>query len=75
MSDNVEVRAKFLLLLMERIRQDRHPSSTHMAILEQALPPEWIPDYLEILFEKIEDDPHPSIPMISRIARLVESAP
>ena len=72
---NAEARAKFLLLLMEKIQRDRYPSSTHMDIVEQALPAQWIPDYLEILFEKIEDDPHPSIPMLSRIARLVESVP
>jgi hypothetical protein len=72
---NAEARAKFLLLLMEKIQGDRYPSSTHMDIVEQALPAQWIPDYLEILYEKIEDDPHPSIPMLSRIARLVEQVP
>ena len=72
---NAEARAKFLLLLMERIQQERHPSSTHMDMIEQSMPAQWIPDYLEILFEKIEDDPHPSIPMLSRIARLVEQVP
>jgi hypothetical protein len=72
---NAEARAKFLLLLMEKIQGDRYPSSTHMDIVEQALPAQWIPDYLEILYEKIENDPHPSIPMLSRIARLVEQVP
>ena len=72
---NAEARAKFLLLLMEKIQRDRYPSSTHMDIVEQSMPAQWIPDYLEILYEKIEDDPHPSIPMLSRIARLVEQVP
>jgi hypothetical protein len=72
---NAEARAKFLLLLMEKIQRDRYPSSTHMDIIEQSMPPQWLPDYLEILYEKIEDDPHPSIPMLSRIARLVEQVP
>jgi hypothetical protein len=72
--NSVEARAMFLRILMDKVRQDRHPSTTHMAIIEQALPPEWIPDYLEILFEKIADDPHPSISMLHRIAGLVDAA-
>jgi hypothetical protein len=72
--NSVEARAMFLRILMDKVRQDRHPSATHMAIIEQTLPPEWIPDYLEILFEKIADDPHPSIPMLHRIAGLVDAA-
>ena len=73
--NSVEARAVFLRILMDQVRQDRHPSATHMALIEQALPPEWIPDYLEILFEKIADDPHPSIPMLHRIRRMVDAAP
>jgi hypothetical protein len=72
--NKVESRAVFAQLLMDKVRQDRHPSATHMAILEQTLPPQWIPDYLEILFEKIADDPNPSIPMLHRISRLVDAA-
>ena len=70
---NVELRARFVLILMDKVRQDRHPSATHMAMIEQALHAQWIPDYLEILFEKVADDTHPSIPMLNRIGRLVES--
>jgi hypothetical protein len=72
---NVEARARFVQILMEKVRQDRYPSGTHMAIIEQALPAQWIPAYLEILFEKVEDDPHPSIPMLQRIGRLVDAVP
>jgi len=72
--NSVEARAMFIRMLMEKVRQDRHPSTTHMAIIEQALPPQWIPDYLEILLEKIADDPHPSIPMLRRIAGLLDRA-
>ena len=73
--NSVESRAVFVRMLMERVRQDRHPSATHMAIIEQAMPPEWIPDYLEILLEKVAGDNHPSIPMLTRIGRLLDAAP
>jgi hypothetical protein len=73
--NKVEARAAYVRLLMERVRQDRHPSATHMALIEAALPPQWIPDYLKILFEKVADDPNPSIPMLRRISRMVDAAP
>jgi hypothetical protein len=72
---NAEYRAKYLRLLMERVRADRHPSTTHMDLIEQALPPQWIPDYLDILLEKIADDGQPSISMLKRIGMLVERVP
>jgi hypothetical protein len=72
--NNVESRAAFLQILIESVRQARHPSATHMAMIEQALPPQLIPDYVEILLEKVADDPNPSIPMLQRIARLLDAA-
>jgi hypothetical protein len=72
---NAEYRAKYLRVLMERVREDRHPSTTHMDLIERALPPQWIPDYLDILLEKIEDDGHPSISMLKRIGMLLERVP
>jgi hypothetical protein len=72
--NSVESRAAFLQILIERVRQARHPSATHMAMIEEALPPQLIPDYVEILLEKVADDPNPSIPMLQRIARLLDAA-
>ena len=72
--NSVESRAAFVRILMDRVRQDRHPSATHMAMIEQALPPQLIPDYVEVLIEKVREESHPSIPMLQRIARLVETA-
>ena len=69
--NSVEARAAYLQLLMERVRQDRHPSATHMTMIEQALPPQLVPDYVELLIEKVADDASPSISMLRRIARLV----
>ena len=43
-------------------------------MIEQALPPQLIPDYVEILLEKVADDPNPSISMLQRIARLLDAA-
>ena len=59
---------------MKRVRQDHYPSATHMAMIEQALPAQLIPDYVEILLEKVADDRNPSISMLRRISQLVDAA-
>jgi hypothetical protein len=70
----VEARAAYLQVLMERIRQDRYPSATHMTLIEQALPAQLLPAYIEILLEKVAQDSNPSISMLRRIAGLVDAA-
>jgi hypothetical protein len=70
--NNEEARAAFVQVLLDRVREDRHPSATHMAMLEQNLPPEWTAAYVEVLLEKVANDPHPSLPMLNRIAGLVD---
>ena len=73
--NNVEARAKFIRMLMEKVREDHYPSVTHMELIEQAIPAQWIPDYLEILYEKVEEDNYPSVSMLNRIAHLMEAVP
>ena len=73
--NSVEARAAYVRMLMDRVREARHPSVTHMALIEEALPPQWIPDYVEILLQKVADDPNPSIPMLRRIRQLIDAAP
>ena len=70
-----EARAQLVETLMEKIRADRFPSATQMAILEEILPQEMIPDYLDVLFDKIAEDTVPSIPMMRRIQRVADRLP
>jgi hypothetical protein len=56
--------------LLEHIRRDNYPSTTHMAILEQTIPPALLGEYLTVLLAKVADDRWPSIPMLRRIARI-----
>jgi hypothetical protein len=69
-----EARASFLQILLDRVRQDRHPSATHMAMIEQALPAQLIPAYVDILLKKVAEDRNPSISMLRRISQLVDAA-
>ena len=61
--------------LMERVRADHYPSTTQMALIEQILPREMIPNYLDILMDKLVQDAWPSIDMLRRIQRVADTLP
>jgi hypothetical protein len=67
-----DAQAVFARMLIDKVRQDEHPSSTQMALLEQTIPRELIGDYLEVLMDKVVRDPVPSITMLHRIRRVTE---
>jgi hypothetical protein len=60
-------------VLLEKVRDDPYPSQTHMNMLEQTMPRELVPEYLEILVERVSEDRFPSIPMLQRIQRVAAS--
>jgi hypothetical protein len=62
-------------VLMEKVRNDRHPSATQLAIIEEVLPREMVPDYLAVLMEKAAQDNVPSVPLLRRIERLAATLP
>jgi hypothetical protein len=68
-----EAQVAYTRLLLEKIRQDSHPSATHMTLLEQTIPPELVREYLNVLMEKVLTDSQPSIPMLRRIQRIVSA--
>ena len=71
--NGIENRAAFAQILMEMVRRDQHPSTAQMEIIENTIPAELVPAYLDILVEKVMDDRFPSIPMLRRIMRVVNS--
>lgn len=75
MNANDEYRAKYLRSLIEKVHADRYPSTTHMDLIEQSIPPGWLPVYLEVLLSKVADDEHPSVSMLKRIAAVVDRVP
>jgi hypothetical protein len=58
-------------ILLDRIRNDRHPSRTEMQILEAALPPAMKDEYLSVLLKKVAQEHRPSITMLRHIQQLV----
>ena len=64
------IQERFAEVLLERIRNDQFPSSTHMAMLEQTASPRVLAQYLLHLMERIEQEQHPSISMMKRVQGL-----
>jgi hypothetical protein len=65
-----EARNAIARLLLEKVRQDKYPSTTQMEIIEQMMPEYLLRDYLNVLLEKVMTDSSPSIPMLRRLARI-----
>jgi hypothetical protein len=57
-------------VVLDKLRGDAHPSITQMDMIEGMLPRELVPQYIEILTKKVENDPYPSTEMLNRLQRL-----
>jgi hypothetical protein len=73
--NRLEAQAVLAGLLLKRVREDRYPSATEMALIEEMLPPQLLPRYVDVLLEKIAQDDRPSITMIHRLRRVISSMP
>jgi hypothetical protein len=62
---------RYAEVLLTKISNDTHPSGTHMNMFEAVASPRMLVAYTLHLMERIEDDPHPSIPMMQRVQRLI----
>jgi hypothetical protein len=70
-----EAQAWFVQLLMENVRRDAYPSATQMTLIEQSLPRQMVPEYLEILMDKVAKDNVPSLMMLRRIQNVAATLP
>ena len=61
----------FAEVLLDRIRQDVHPSVTQMDMFESIAPPRQMGAYLAHLMERIESEPFPSTSMMQRVQAIV----
>ena len=73
--NRMESRAVLAGVLMKRVREDRYPSATDMDMIEQIIPPQLLPRYVELLLDKVAQDNRPSISMIHRLNRVTNSLP
>jgi hypothetical protein len=66
------VREQVLDLLLEKVENDRYPSSAMLDDIERLLTPWRREDYADVLLAKIRTDRYPSRAMIERLLRLSE---
>jgi hypothetical protein len=64
------VREQVLDLLLEKVENDRYPSSTMLDDIERILTPWRREDYAEVLMDKVRQDRYPSRAMVERLLRL-----
>jgi hypothetical protein len=75
LASRMEAQAAFTRILLDHVREDDYPSVTQMTLIEESIPLDMVDEYLEILFEKVQNTRHPSIPMMRRIQRVAEALP
>jgi hypothetical protein len=67
-SINNDLRSQILEYLLQRIRDDRFPSSTMLDMAEKALRDgEELQEYTGILLGKVRDDAYPSMDLMRRL--------
>lgn len=70
MADREDARAALLQTLLEKVSQERYPSTTMLNMIEELLTEEHYPDYVKFLQGRLRDDRFPSIPMLKRLRDL-----
>jgi hypothetical protein len=64
-------RGALMTALLEKVQDDRYPSSTMLDLIEELLTDEEMPAYVLLLQDKIRADRFPSISLIKRLVALV----
>ena len=73
--NQLEARAVLAGMLLKRVKEDRYPSSTEMSLIEEIIPPQLLPRYVDLLLDKMAQESRPSISMIHRLNRVINSMP
>jgi len=73
--DRNESRAVVAGMLLNKVRQERYPSATELSLIEQIIPPQLLPRYIDVLVEKIAQDDRPSISLLHRLDRVTKGMP
>ena len=71
MADRDDARAALVQTLLEKVSQERYPSTTMLDLIEELLTEEEYPAYVQFLQGRLRDDRFPSIPMLKRLTYLI----
>jgi hypothetical protein len=62
-----DLHAQILELLLEKVRDDPYPSTTHLDLIEQILRDDETEQYTSILIDKVSDESYPSLDHLRRL--------
>ncbi|MEU7812671.1 hypothetical protein [Pseudonocardia sp. NPDC049154] len=63
-------REMFIRFLLDTVREDPYPSGTQLDLIEESIPAEMVPEYVEVLIEKSREGCFPSTDVLRRIQRM-----
>ena len=69
--DRDDARAMLVETLLQKVSEDRFPSTTHLDLIEQLLTEEEYPAYVQFLQGRLRDERFPSPSMLKRLVNLV----
>lgn len=71
MADRDDARAALIQTLLQKVSEERYPSTTMLDLIEELLTEEEYPAYVQFLQGRLRDDRFPSIPMLKRLTNLI----
>jgi hypothetical protein len=66
-----DARRMLLDVLMRKVRDEPYPSVAILDVVEHLLRPDEVPEYVEVLVHRFNQETYPSMPLLRRIAALV----
>ncbi|MDT4894098.1 MAG: hypothetical protein QOE97_3133 [Pseudonocardiales bacterium] len=69
-SEQMNLHEQVFGALLDKVRQDRYPSTQQLDLLEQNLSGHERAEFAAVLLEKVDRDRYPSMAMIHRLIRL-----
>ncbi|RTL67820.1 MAG: hypothetical protein EKK42_13450 [Pseudonocardiaceae bacterium] len=65
-----EPREVFIRLLLDTVRDDPYPSGTQLDMIEESIPAEMVPEYVQLLADKSREGCFPSTDVLRRMQRM-----
>jgi hypothetical protein len=63
-------REVFVRLLLDTVRDDPYPSGTQLDMIEESIPAELVPEYVQLLADKSREGCFPSTDVLRRMQRM-----
>jgi hypothetical protein len=65
-----DLHSQIVELLLDKVRDDPYPSTTHLDMLESIVQDDEVETYADVLMEKVRLDDYPSVDHLNRLMKL-----